>query len=90
MELTNQDFLRLKNYMYNNYGINLENKRTLIETRLLLMVKKLGFTDFKSYIDNLMKDSTGEQASTLVEKLTTNFTYFMREEQHYDFLKMKY
>ncbi|MEN2257873.1 protein-glutamate O-methyltransferase CheR [Paraclostridium benzoelyticum] len=87
MELTNQDFLRLKNYMYNNYGINLENKRTLIETRLLLMVKKLGFTDFKSYIDNLMKDSTGEQASTLVEKLTTNFTYFMREEQHYDFLK---
>lgn len=87
MKLTNHDFLRLKNYMYNNYGINLENKRTLIETRLLLIVKKLGFTDFKSYIDNLMKDSTGEQASIIVEKLTTNFTYFMREEQHYEFLK---
>lgn len=87
MQLTNHDFLRLKNYMYNNYGINLENKRTLIETRLVLMVKKLGFPDFKSYIDNLMKDSTGEQASIIVEKLTTNFTYFMREEQHYDFLK---
>ena len=87
MELTNKDFVRLKNFMYNNYGINLENKRTLIETRLVLMVKRLGFADFKSYIDSLMQDKSGEQASVLVEKLTTNFTYFMREEQHFEFLK---
>ena len=87
MKLTNKDFVRLKNFMYNNYGINLENKRTLIETRLLLMVKRLGFADFKSYIDSLMLDKTGEKASALVEKLTTNFTYFMREEQHFEFLK---
>ena len=87
MELTSRDFARLKDFMYNNYGINLENKKTLIETRLLLMVKRLGFSDFKSYIDNLMQDKTGEQVSILVEKLTTNFTYFMREEMHYEFLK---
>ena len=87
MELTNKDFVRLKNFMYNNYGINLENKRTLIETRLVLMVKRLGFADFNSYIDSLMQDKSGEQVSVLVEKLTTNFTYFMREEQHFEFLK---
>lgn len=87
MELTNKDFIRLRDFMYNNYGINLEKKKTLIETRLLLMVKRLGFNDFKSYIDSLMEDKTGEQVSTLVEKLTTNFTYFMREEQHFEFLK---
>ncbi|MBO3445417.1 protein-glutamate O-methyltransferase CheR [Clostridium sp. CCUG 7971] len=87
MELTNKDFVRLKNFMYNNYGINLEKKRTLIETRLVLMVKRLGFPDFKSYVDSLMKDKTGEQVSALVEKLTTNFTYFMREDQHFEFLK---
>lgn len=87
MELTNKDFVRLTDFMYNNYGINLKNKKTLIETRLLLMVKNLGYTDFKSYIDDLMQDKTGEHVSTLVDKLTTNFTYFMREEKHYDFLK---
>ena len=87
MELTTKDFIRLKNFMYNNYGINLENKRTLIETRLVLMVKRLGFSDFKTYIDSLMKDKSGEQVSVLVEKLTTNFTYFMREDMHYEFLK---
>ena len=52
MKLTNKDFVRLKTFMYNNYGINLENRRTLIETRLVLMVKRLGFEDFKSYIDS--------------------------------------
>lgn len=87
MELTDRDFIRLKNFMYNNYGINLANKKTLIETRLALMVKRFGFSDFKSYIDNLMNDKSGEQVSALVEKLTTNFTYFMREEMHFEFLK---
>ena len=48
MKLTNNDFMRLKTFMYNNYGINLENKRTLIETRLAMVVKKLGFNEFKS------------------------------------------
>ena len=69
MKLTNKDFVRLKTFMYNNYGINLENKRTLIETRLVLMVKRLGFEDFKSYIDSLMLDKTRDQAAILVEKL---------------------
>lgn len=87
MKLTDNDFIRLKTFMYKNYGINLENKRTLIESRLATIVKKLGFNDFKSYIDNLMKDKTGEQDSIIVGKLTTNFTYFMREEAHFEFLR---
>ena len=87
MQLTDRDFERLKNFMYDNYGINLEKKRTLIETRLLMMVKRCGFSDYSSYIDSLMLDITGEQISLLVEKLTTNYTYFMREEQHFEFLK---
>ena len=33
-----------------------KNKKTLIETRLAIVVKRLGFNDFKSYIDNLMRD----------------------------------
>lgn len=87
MQLTDRDFIRLKKFMYDNYGINLDKKRTLIETRLQLIVKRQGFSDFKSYIDNLMQDKGGELVSELVDKLTTNFTYFMREEMHFKFLK---
>lgn len=89
MQLTSRDFTRLKSFMYNNYGINLDKKEKLIETRLALIVKRMGFNDFSSYIDALLKDKSGEMVSIIVEKLTTNFTYFMREEQHYTFLKDK-
>lgn len=89
MQLTSRDFTRLKTFMYNNYGINLEKKEKLIETRLALVVKRMGFNDFSSYIDALMKDRSGEMVAIIVEKLTTNFTYFMREEQHFSFLKDK-
>lgn len=87
MQLTDKDFVRLRDFMYNNYGINLENKRVLIETRLLMMVKRLGFSNYNDYIDSLMVDKTGEKVSNLVEKLTTNYTYFMREEMHFEFLR---
>lgn len=89
MQLTSRDFTRLKTFMYNNYGINLDKKEKLIETRLALIVKRMGFNDFSSYIDALMKDKTGEMVAIVVEKLTTNFTYFMREEQHFAFLRDK-
>jgi chemotaxis protein methyltransferase CheR len=87
MKLTNEDFSRLQIFMNKNYGINLENKKVLVETRLATVVKKMGYDNFKDYIDDLLKDKTGEYASKIVEKLTTNYTYFMREEIHFEFLQ---
>jgi chemotaxis protein methyltransferase CheR len=87
MELKDQDFYRLRDYMYNTFGINLAQKRVLIESRLSLIVQQKGFNDFTDYIDHIMADASGKEISTLVSKLTTNFTYFMREEQHFEFLK---
>ena len=40
MHLTDRDFARLRDFMYQNYGINLEKKRTLIEGRLAIIVKQ--------------------------------------------------
>lgn len=87
MQLKDQDFYRLRDYMYNTFGINLAQKRVLIESRLSLLVSQKGFQDFTDYIEHIMKDPSGKEISVLVSKLTTNFTYFMREEQHFEFLK---
>lgn len=87
MQLTDKEFVRLRDYMYQNFGINLAQKRTLIEGRLNIVVQKKGFKSFDEYIDNLLKDETGEEVSILVSRLTTNFTYFMREEEHFHFLR---
>lgn len=86
MVLEDRDFARLRDLMYDSFGINLAHKRTLIETRLSAVVAQKGFVDFAGYIDHLLSDTTGKELSLLVSRLTTNFTYFMREEQHFKFM----
>ncbi len=87
MKTTDRDFQRLRDYMYDKFGINLAQKRVLIEGRLSSMLVQRGYKDFSSYIDDMMADKSGQEVSLLVSKLTTNFTYFLREQGHYEFLK---
>ncbi|MCL2082078.1 MAG: protein-glutamate O-methyltransferase CheR [Oscillospiraceae bacterium] len=91
MELNTQkvdphDFMKLVNYMRDNYGINLEQKLTLVEGRLWNTIKKKGFNSLNEYFDFVVNDRTQKEARTLLTRLTTNYTYFMREDQHYSFL----
>lgn len=86
MKISDADFVRLRDFMYNKFGINLAQKRTLIEGRLNMTLSQRGYTDFGTYIDDVMRDVTGREVSLLVSKLTTNFTFFLREEGHYSFL----
>lgn len=87
MKLTDDDFNRLVAYMKKNYGINLEKKRVLIEGRLSNMLVSRGFKSFKEFIDFAFADKTGNETMQLVNKLTTNHTFFMREPEHFEFLK---
>lgn len=87
MKTTDREFERLRDYMYEKYGINLSQKRVLIEGRLSAMLTQRGYNNFDKYIDDMIADRSGHEVSMLVSKLTTNFTYFLREEGHYDFYK---
>ena len=87
LKLTQQDFERLVAFMKKNYGINLEKKSVLIEGRLSNMIAKRGFTSFKDYLDFALSDKTGNETIQLVNKLTTNHTFFLREPEHFTFLK---
>lgn len=87
VEIKDKEFNLLVNYMRENYGLNLSKKRTLIEGRLGLVLKKKGFDSFESFVDFALNDQTGEAVNLLLTKLTTNYTYFGREQDHYDFLK---
>lgn len=87
LKLTDNDFERLVAYMKTNYGINLEKKRVLIEGRLSNMISTRGFKSFKEFIDFAFADKTGNETMQLVNKLTTNHTFFMREPEHFEYLK---
>lgn len=87
VKITDKEFERLVKFIHSKYGIDLSRKRVLIEGRLSKMITEKGFASYTEYLNKVLSDETGLETVTLVNKLTTNHTYFMREVQHFDFLK---
>lgn len=87
IKLTDIEFERMTTYLYNNYGINLKKKRTLIEGRLNRTLIEGGYKDYTSYLNNVFGDRSGAEVQNLINKLTTNHTFFMREIEHFNYLK---
>ena len=67
------------------YGINLSEKRNLIEVRLHNILSTKGISNFSEYINIIKKDHSKAELTTLVNKLTTNHTFFMREAEHFSY-----
>ena len=87
LEITENEFQRLVKYMYDNFGINLSAKKVLVQGRLGNMLNDRGFKNYNEYLDAVMADKSGAEVTTILNKLTTNHTFFMREPEHYTFLK---
>ncbi|WBY64348.1 CheR family methyltransferase [Thermocaproicibacter melissae] len=85
IQLTDDEFSWLVTYIRNNYGIDLSKKRLLIEARMYSVLVKHDFTSFSQYFSYLKQNEN--ELNTLLNKLTTNHTYFMREPRHFDFLR---
>ncbi len=86
IQLTDQEFKTLVNFVHSKYGINLIKKRVLIEGRLSQTLHQKGFTSFRQYIEFLQADRTGAEMTNFLNKITTNHSYFARENEHFDYL----
>lgn len=84
--MTDQEFHTLTTYIKRQYGIDLTKKRVLIESRMAQELRGRGFSSFSQYMDTLFQDKTGQESITLLNKLTTNLSYFMRENEHFQYL----
>ncbi|MCQ4636940.1 protein-glutamate O-methyltransferase CheR [Anaerovorax odorimutans] len=87
IRLEEQEFADIVEYMLGHYGINLEKKKVLIECRMARELEKQGMTSFRGYLELLKKDRTGKIADEMINRLTTNYTYFFREVNHFQILK---
>ena len=86
IHISQSEFQALFTFVKKNYGVNLEKKQTLIEGRMTNYLRDKGIESFQQYLDILFKDSSGQEATNLINRLTTNYSYFMREPEHYEFL----
>lgn len=86
IRLTDSEFQFFVEFASKQYGIDLSKKRRLIEARLAGELKTNGFTSYAQYISLLKKDPKSEKVDAFINKITTNYSYFSRETDHYDFL----
>lgn len=86
IELTDEEFRQLVSYIQTNYGIDLRKKRLLIESRMYSVLAEKKLSTFSEYFNLLRREGEAER-DIMLNKLTTNHTYFMREPAHFEFMK---
>lgn len=90
LNISDQEFKLIAGLVYEKFGITLsEHKKELVRGRLNKIVKDRGFKNFQEFYHAIGLDKTGELLSILIDKISTNHTYFFREKDHFEFLRDK-
>jgi chemotaxis protein methyltransferase CheR len=63
-----------------------DGKQALIRARLGKRMRALGYDSFHDYCNYLRAGTDEQELNRVVDALTTNFTSFLRERDHFDFL----
>ena len=88
VSITEKEFKQLAEFIKSSYGINLkEEKKSLVIGRLHNVLMQQDFKSFSDYYDYVVSDKTGNAVTVLIDKITTNHTFFMREVDHFYYFK---
>ncbi|MDT0355919.1 protein-glutamate O-methyltransferase CheR [Herbaspirillum huttiense F1] len=80
-----EDFERFREYFYRRSGIHFEStKRYFVDKRLIDRIQAAGCADFREYFSLLRFETSGREWQRLVNEMTVNETYFMREHYQFD------
>ena len=86
MSISNSEFGMIRDLVYDRFGIHLtEQKKSLVVSRLQKLLRATGFDNFKEYYKYLLTDTTNKGLDQLINRITTNYSYFNREKGHFDF-----
>jgi chemotaxis protein methyltransferase CheR len=87
MSISTRSFEAITEAFHRASGIRLgDAKRQLVIGRLQKLARDRGMDNLDQYVQSVMQDGDGEELVRVVDKLTTNETYFFREPAHFDFL----
>lgn len=86
--LSAQQFEFIRGLIYEHTRISIEErKEDLVHSRLGKRLRALNFTDYDQYCDLLRSPDGETELQKLVDAISTNHTFFFREEQHFKFLQ---
>lgn len=86
MTMSDREFQLLRDLVYTRVGINLtEKKRSMLIGRLQKLLRTSGFKTFQEYYDYLVKEPSPDAMTELVNRVTTNYSFFYRGKSHFEF-----
>lgn len=85
--MTDVEFRRIYSFIKSRYGINMEHKKEIMQGRLDNYIAREGYSNYSDYMNAVESDITGRLEKELVNILSTNHTFFMREFEHFEFLR---
>lgn len=85
--ITDSELEEIVKFVKGRTGIDLSGKKVLITGRLDRYLAQNGYSTYAEYMNAVRQDKSGSEAANLVNSLTTNHTFFMREFDHFEFLK---
>ena len=84
--LTDKEFELIRDYIKKRFGINLsDEKKTLVYSRLRVIMEELKLDSFEEYYKMLFKDKDGDLNKRFIDRISTNHTFFMREKEHFEY-----
>jgi len=88
--VTEAQFREVRELAYRTFGLDLkQGKEALVTARLAKRVAELRLGTIGDYLEMLRGDHTGRELTSLIDVLTTNYTSFQREPQHFELLRKK-
>lgn len=86
-KLVEKEFILFRDLIYDIAGIALsQSKHGLLLNRLGRRLAEYQLESFSEYYSLVVDPKNQEELQTMVDLITTNETYFFREEKHFEFL----
>lgn len=87
-EIDAQDFAELTTLVRESCGIDLPfSKKGLVISRLQKRLRQLNLESFSDYLKFLKSDGGTSELEEMICSITTNVTYFNREQHHFEHLR---
>jgi len=88
VKIKSEEFNMIASFIKSHSGIHLKpEKKTLLIGRLTGLLNELEISCFTEFYEKLKSESDGKLLSQVIDRITTNHTYFMRESEHFTFLQ---
>jgi len=90
MHIREPDFQFIRQLVYDRSSIHLgDEKKDMVCTRLNNRLSRLGLANVEEYCELLKSNQEPDEITHLIDALSTNFTTFFREIEHFKFVKEK-